>query len=193
MSSLAAPLYVVTGVLAVAGFAKLRTPSPTATALRALRVPRPLVAARVLGAVEVAIAVAAVVTASAVLWFAVAAAYAGFTAFILWALSGNEGVASCGCFGHDDTPPTPGHMVFNAVATTLAAFAVADPVALGDFDGTAIEAIVGIVLVGIGIALSVGALAHLPRTLALAHGTAAPSVATFSLSPQGSPSPQGSK
>ena len=186
MTSLAAPLYIITGVLALAGVAKVLSPTATATALRAIGVPKPLIATRALGAAEVAVSVAAVVTGAAIFWASIAASYAAFAVFIFWALSGNQGVVSCGCFGHEDTPPTPGHAAFNATAAAIAGLSVADPVALGDFDGTAFEAVLAVALIGTGIALSVAALTVLPRTLSLAHGTAAPAAQSFSLN--GSPS-----
>lgn len=141
---------------------------------------------RVIGLAEVAIAIAAIATGAAILWAGVALAYGAFTVFIMWALGRGDIVGSCGCFGREDTPPTPGHAAFNAAAAALAALAVADPVVLSQFDGSAAEALLLAVLVGIGITLAIAALTALPRTLALARGTAAPVVATFTLdSPQG--------
>ena len=181
MSALAGPLYVVTGVLLVAGLAKVTTPSPTATALRILRVPSPLIAARVLGVTEIVLAAAAILTGAAVLWALVAVAYAAFTVFVLWALQADEAVGSCGCFGQEDTPPTPGHAAFNAAAAALAGLAIADPVRLDAFDGSAFEGILLGVLVLTGVSLSVLSMTRLPRLLALVHGTAAPSVPTFAV------------
>jgi len=135
--------------------------------------------ARLLGATEVALGVSAAALGLSVLWAGVAAAYASFTLFILWALSGNQDVASCGCFGQDDTPPTPGHAAFNAAAAALAGLAVADPLSIRDFEGSSTEALVTIALILTAIALSVAALTQLPRLLALATGTAAPAVPTF--------------
>jgi len=181
VTSLSAPLYIVTGVLLVAGLAKVVRPSATATALRALRIPQPMQATRLLGLVEIAMSIAAIITGAAILWAGIALSYAAFTVFILWALNGNQDVASCGCFGHEDTPPTPGHAAFNAAASAVAALAVIDPVRLSDFDGTVAEGILAAVLIVTGIALAIGALTTLPRTISLARGTAAPSVPTFSL------------
>ena len=186
MNALAGPLYIVTGVLLVAGVAKLWRPSATAFALRALHIPAPLQTTRAMGLAEVIVAAAAIATGSAILWAGVAVAYAAFTVFIMWALRRGDIVGSCGCFGREDTPPTPGHAAFNAVGVALAALAVADPVTLSQFDGSTVEAVLLVMLVGIGVALAIAALTALPRMLALARGTAPPSVATFTLdSPQG--------
>lgn len=181
MTALSAPLYVITGVLFVAGVAKILRPSATATALRAIGIPSPAVSTRLLGLAEVVLTIAAVASGAAVLWSGVATAYAAFTVFILWALRDGEILGSCGCFGREDTPPTPGHAAFNAASATIAGLAVADPVRITDFDGTAVEYVLFAALVALGVALAVAALTELPRTLALARGTAKPSPATFSL------------
>lgn len=140
-----------------------------------------MIAARSLGAAEVVIGLAAVATGRPVLWALVGVSYAGFAIFILWALNGNAGLVSCGCFGHEDTPPTIGHAAFNAAAAALAGFAIADPVRLDTFEGSAFEAVLFASLIGVGVTLSIALLTSVPRTLSLARGTAAPSVATFSL------------
>ena len=95
MTLLSGPLFVALGVLVVAGAAKVRSPSPTATALEALRIPKPLVTARLMGAGEVALGIAAAIVGASWLYALVAVAYGSFTLFIFWALSGNEDVGSC--------------------------------------------------------------------------------------------------
>lgn len=180
----------MTGVLILAGAAKVLSPSPTATALRELKIPKPLLMARVMGVAEVILGCAAIATGAAVLWALVALAYASFAIFILWALGGTNAVGSCGCFGHEDTPPTPGHAAFNAAAAAIAALAVATPVRLGDYDGSVYEGVVAVLLIGTAIALVIASLTSLPRTLAHARGTAAPIVPTFSVE-NAAPSPQG--
>lgn len=140
-----------------------------------------MLATRLLGLAEIALAIAAIALGAPILWAGVALAYGAFTLFILWALNGNQDVATCGCFGHVDTPPTPGHAAFNAAAAAIAALAIFEPVRLSDFEGSVAEGLLALVLVVVGITLSIGALTTLPRTLALAHGTAAPSVPTFSV------------
>lgn len=150
-------------------------------ALRALRIPSPMVATRCLGAGEVTLTVAAIIIGSPILWAGVAAAYVSFTAFILWALRDGDIVGSCGCFGREDTPPTPGHAAFNAAAAAISGLAIADPVRLSDFDGSAFSASLLVLLVALGTVVAIAALTELPRTLALARGTAKPAPATFSL------------
>jgi hypothetical protein len=113
------------GLLVVAGAAKAARPADTARALSSLfpRVPvrrwRPLV--RALAAAEAAVGVVAVAFPGRVPATVVAASYAAFTAFVLVARSRGGSLASCGCFGTPDTPPTVGHAVVTAI---LAAGAV---------------------------------------------------------------------
>lgn len=185
VTALAAPLYVATGVLIVAGLAKLRSPSATASSLRELRVPSPLTSARLLGAYEVALGVAAVVVGSPLLWGLVGLSYLGFTGFVLWALGDKSRVGSCGCFGREDTPATNGHLVFNAVAAAMALLAVINPVELSSFDGSAFEALLAVTLIAIGITLSITAMTVLPRTLQAASPQSVPAVAQFALTSSG--------
>jgi len=168
---LIAPLYVVTGVLVLAGMAKMLTPYATATALRTIGIPKPLLAARTLGLSEVVLCAVAVISGNAVAWLIVAVTYAAFTIFVLWALQSDTAIGSCGCFGQEDTPPTPGHAAFNAAAATIAALAVFDPVTLSSLDGTVIELLMLAILVATGVALSVVSLTILPRNAAIAAGT----------------------
>lgn len=165
----------------MAGVAKVRSPSPTASALEVLRVPKPLLAARAMGVGEVTLGVAAVALGSAWLFALVALSYAGFTAFIIWALAGNQADISCGCFGHEDTPPTIGHAAFNAAGAAIAALGALDPVSLFDFDGTFAEGALAAVLTALAITLSIAALTSVPRNLALVRGTAPARVPEFSV------------
>ena len=117
-------------VLVLAGVAKVTRPTATATALREISIPSPVHAARLLGAFEVVVGVSAILVGSPVLWALVAALYASFTVFVLWALQAESPIGSCGCFGQEDTPPTPGHAAFNAAAAAVSALAISSPVRL---------------------------------------------------------------
>ncbi len=188
MNPLSGPLFIALGVLVAAGAAKLLRPSPTATALRAVRIPAPLATARLLGLFEIALGLGAAITGSPLLYATVAATYAAFTLFVLWTLNGNEDAVSCGCFGHEDTPPTPGHVAYNAAAAAIAGLMISDPVAIGDFDGSLVEGVISIAVIALGISLVIAALTSLPRTLAIARGSAPVPVPTFSIDSQGSSS-----
>ena len=133
MEAATAP-YLAGGLLLVAaGVAKAVEPLSLVRALRAagLRVRAPLLArfVRVFAALEALLGLAAVVHPSRPLAVLVALSYAGFTAFVLRALRSGSPLASCGCFGKTDTPPTPGHAAVTA-ALAIAALLVGRDVAL---------------------------------------------------------------
>lgn len=106
---LAGPLYAAAALLVLAGAQKTADPAPLVRALRSvgLRVPRLAVRAVALG--EVALGLLALTTGSRAAALGVAASYAGFTGFVLLARARGGVLASCGCFGKADTPPTRTH------------------------------------------------------------------------------------
>jgi len=132
MGAWAGPFLIAALLLAVAGAAKVIDPTTTVGALRKLGLPASATAVRVGGAVEVVLAVGAVLTGAPVLAGLVAVSYLLFTAFVLVALGRGLPIGSCGCFGKVDTPPSVLHVVVN-----LAAVAAAIGVALGDGTGIA--------------------------------------------------------
>lgn len=125
MDVLAGPYLAAAALLVVAGAAKVRDPLPLVRALRAtgLRAPAPLVRAG--AAVELLLGLAAVLTGSRIAAVGVALSYAAFTGFVLLALRRGGVLASCGCFGKADTPPTATHVaVTGALALVATAVAV---------------------------------------------------------------------
>ena len=66
---------------------------------------------RVGSAAELALGVAAIAVGGAALWWAVAASYLAFGAFVLAALRKGTMIGSCGCFGREETPPHWTHVV----------------------------------------------------------------------------------
>ncbi len=122
MDALAGPYLAAAALLVAAGGAKLIDPQPLVRALRSVGVPvtGPLV--RVGAAVELLLGLLAAATGSRPFALGVALSYAGFTAFVLVALRRGGVLASCGCFGKADTPPTRTHV---AVTAGLAAVAAA--------------------------------------------------------------------
>ncbi len=122
-------LYLVAaGLLVVAGVAKAVRPDDTARALAALagtsalRPVRLLVRAGALA--EAALGVAALVLPRPVTAALVALSYAAFGAVVVTARRRGGALATCGCFGRPDTPPTTVHVVldvvFGAVALVIA-------------------------------------------------------------------------
>ncbi len=133
------PYLVASGLLAVAGVAKAARPDDTARALVALvgrtgrtgravpfRVTRIVV--RVGALAEAALGVAGVVAPRPVTAVLVALSYAVFAAVVAYAWWRGGPLASCGCFGRPDTPPTAVHLLLNvAFAVTAAIVAATTP------------------------------------------------------------------
>jgi hypothetical protein len=131
MNVVAAPYLAASLLLIVAGVAKALDPLSLVRALRAagLNVRAPLLAhwVRALAVGEAVIGAVAVVAPGRVPAVAVALSYAGFTAFVLRALRSGSPLASCGCFGQADTPPTPTHAAVTGVLALVALVAAGDP------------------------------------------------------------------
>ncbi len=128
LDPLTGPAWAALALLAVAGAPKVLDPRDTAVAVSALlpRLPRPRLLVRGLGLVETVLAAAALLTGHPVLLALAAASYLGFTWFVLTARRASTPLASCGCFGGVDTPPTLLHAVVTALlAALLGAAAVA--------------------------------------------------------------------
>jgi hypothetical protein len=168
---LAGPFVIACAVLALGGAAKAVRPDDTARALRALRLPHARWLVRVGGAVEVVIALGALVVGGPMAAALVALSYVVFAAFVVAARRSGTPLSSCGCFGRIDTPPTTLHVVLDLVAAGVAA-AVAfgqPPVALADV--VADQPLLGIpflLLAVTGTYLVFLAFTALPKTLAAA-------------------------
>lgn len=114
-------LYVAGALLlGGAGAAKVRRPYDSAVALRAAGLPATPGRVRVAAAGEVAVAVAALAAPGPVPAALVALSYLGFAAFVAVALRRRLPLASCGCFGRPDTPPSLTHVVVNVAAAAAA-------------------------------------------------------------------------
>lgn len=127
MDALAGPYLASAALLVAAGSAKVLDPLPLMRALMSVGLPfgRPLV--RGLAAAEVVVGLAAVVSGSRVAAVAVAVSYAAFTAFVLLAMRRGGVLASCGCFGKADTPPTGSHVAVTGVLAAVAAVVAVRP------------------------------------------------------------------
>ena len=174
MQPLIGLLHLCSGLLVVAGTAKLVTPSGTAQALSAARLPASPLLVRTLGMAEIAVGVATIIVGGWVLPAAVALFYAGFSGFIATRLRAGD-TAGCGCFGATATPLTSGHLVFDVAATVVAVLFVVDPApslstVLADQPWAGIPYLM---LVALGVTLSVAVLTVLPATRAAAHPPAA--------------------
>ena len=133
MHALAGPYLAAAVLLAAAGAAKLRDPLPLVRALRSARLPGSSGLVRVLAAAELVLGVLAVVLGSRATAALVCASYLAFTGFVLLARRRGGVLASCGCFGRSDTPPTATHVVVTAALAAGAAAVCVRP--LGPLTG----------------------------------------------------------
>jgi uncharacterized membrane protein YphA (DoxX/SURF4 family) len=122
---LSGPFLAITTLLSVAGVMKVYRPKYTVGALRAAGLPANDALVRLLGVAEVGVGIAAISTGAPIWAAATGAFYLAFAIFVVHALRSGIPIASCGCFGSPDTPPSGGHLVLD-----LAAFVVALAVAL---------------------------------------------------------------
>ena len=125
MEAATAPLLVASALLVAAGLPKVRTPAPTTGALRSVGIRVPDIAVRIGGLVEASLGTFAVVTGSALAAALVATSYVGFSVFVGVALARGGMVASCGCLGRPDTPPTGSHLLLTLALATGATVAAA--------------------------------------------------------------------
>jgi uncharacterized membrane protein YphA (DoxX/SURF4 family) len=108
--------FLVAALLIYSGIRKLADPDPTAGALRAAHLPATRLAAYAIGLIEVGVGTMALLTEGWWWPWLVAAVYLGFAGFVGVALRRRLPIASCGCFGKADTPPTWIHLVLNLAA-----------------------------------------------------------------------------
>jgi hypothetical protein len=168
MTGLEGPYFVVCGLLVVAGVFKVAQPAPTGGALRALHLPSSVLAVRALGVVEIGVGIAAAFTGGIPLAPLVAAFYLGFAVFVLLARHAGTAVASCGCFGETETPPSVVHLTVNFAAAVVALLAAGT-----DVDGLATvmrhqpwDGLPFILLVAISVYLAYAMVTALPVTVA---------------------------
>ncbi|GAB3590151.1 hypothetical protein GCM10027446_04230 [Angustibacter peucedani] len=151
------PFLAAAGLLVLAGLPKLRDPLPLVRALRSVALPGGPALVRAAAAAEVVVGTAAVVVPGRVTGALVAAAYLVFSGFVALALARGGVLASCGCFGRADTPPTRSHLLVTAL---LAASGVALAVAPSSpWTSAGEQPAQGATL--LGYAVLVGALAYL--------------------------------
>jgi hypothetical protein len=136
MDVVAAPYLAAALLLVVAGVAKALDPLSLVRALRsaglAVRAPLLMRLVRVAAVGEAAIGAVAIVSPSRTAALAVAASYAGFTLFVLQALRTGSPLASCGCFGKADTPPSRLHALVTGALAVVSVVAAGRPgVSLG--------------------------------------------------------------
>jgi hypothetical protein len=164
--ALTGPVLLAAALLVAAGAPKVARPATATGALRSVGIRVPSLAVRGLGAGEAAVGALAIVAGGRLATALVAASYAGFTAFVAVALRTGGAVASCGCVGRADTPPTRAHLIVTGALALLTAAAAATGQAAGLVDllpAAPGETAVTVALAGVGCWLAWLALAELPR------------------------------
>ncbi|MCB0972112.1 MAG: hypothetical protein KDA97_11460 [Acidimicrobiales bacterium] len=127
MSPFAGPLFAASLLLGAAGIGKVASPAATRVALRKAALPSDPWSVRLLGTIELAAALGAVVVGGWLHVTFVTACYLGF-AWFSWRLARRTwGQASCGCFGDASAPVGPLHVGVNLAVAALAAGAIAWP------------------------------------------------------------------
>jgi hypothetical protein len=121
------PFLAISLLLALAGVMKVYRPAFTTGALRAAGIPANDILVRVLGAAEVGVGIGAVVAGGSGWAVALGLFYLAFTVFVVFALRSGAPIASCGCFGSADTPPSVAHLVVDIAATVVALVTALDP------------------------------------------------------------------
>jgi hypothetical protein len=123
---LAAPFFAASAVLAWSGGTKLARPTPAAQTMHRVGLPASLGAARALGATELAIGVAALLSAHRVAALALAAVYLALGVFAAYLLR-READAECGCFGTSSAPVGTAHLIVDGAAAAVAVAVAVDP------------------------------------------------------------------
>jgi len=127
-----AAVYLIAAVLlGAAGAAKTVTPAPASAALARLQLYHRPWAVRLLGLVELVVAVSAFIVGGVIPATALAALYAGF-AVVAAAMVRTESEMPCGCFGPVEMPATWRHVAVNILALAAGLVAAAWPVTAVD-------------------------------------------------------------
>lgn len=127
MSPFAGPLFAAALLLVAAGAIKVTRPGTTRIAMRTAGLASTPVAARLVGAGEVAVGLYALSFAGRVGAALVVAAYVAFAGFAERLRRVGRGAAPCGCFGATSAPVGVLHVVVNLVVAAGAAGAMASP------------------------------------------------------------------
>ena len=124
-AAIAPVVWTLAGLLALAGVAKLRDPSPTDSALRAIGISGGRSIVRLIGLAELAVAAWCLIGSGSAAMAGLAAAYLAFAGAI--SRMRQAGVADCGCFGERSFEPSAVHLALNMCAAAFAVVAVVVP------------------------------------------------------------------
>jgi hypothetical protein len=112
-------------LLVVGGATKVVDPSGLVGALAALGWPSSATLVRVGAVAETCLGAATLVVGGRPLALLVAVSYMGFALFVMAALQAGTPLATCGCIGGVDTPPSPEHVVVDGLLAGGAVLAAA--------------------------------------------------------------------
>lgn len=136
-------------LLIITGVAKIVSPHDVERALAGLGLPRIPFAGAIIGVVEVTVGTAAFFSSMALLIQSVL--YIAFAIWVFVALRLDVPLASCGCLGRDDTPPSWAHFALNLIGAGVTVAAA------GDGPGSwtwGPEGMAGVVVVAVGVFLA---------------------------------------
>ena len=106
--------FLSAALLLVSGGAKLADPVPTSGALRVAGLVSSIGVVYTLAVAEIATGAAALLAGGTWTGWAIAILYGAFGGFVALTLHRRIPIASCGCFGKADTPPSLIHVFLNA-------------------------------------------------------------------------------
>lgn len=174
MDLLLAPFVVATSLLTVAGAQKVLDPRNAVGAIRALGLPASDAGVRAGSALEVAIGVGALATGSSVAVVLVVASYLAFAVFVEAARRHGTMIGTCGCFGHDETPPSFVHVVADLACAGVAVgwLAIGDGAPLDVLADTPWAGVPLAGLCALALWLLYEVMTDLPRALAAARAVA---------------------
>lgn len=150
-------------LLVAAGVGKVYRPIPTAGALRLAGLPSSMILVRLLGAVEIGVGVGGIVTGGPIAALSGAVLYGSFALFVIYALRRRLPLASCGCLGATETPPSVTHVVVNLGAVVALVVGAMFPIGPWGSIGEEADLVVPFVfLTGATVFLLYGLIAVLP-------------------------------
>ena len=127
MDGLSGPFFIAAALLVLAGVPKITEPGDTVRAIRSVGLRTNSLSVRVLAVLEVVVGLAVISFGGPLPAALLTLLYAGFAGFIVLAIRRGGAIASCGCFGKTDTPPTYAHLVLNLSAVGLGIAALLAP------------------------------------------------------------------
>jgi len=167
MTAWIAPFEMAAVLLALGGALKAVYPGDTARALATFGLPNRPGLVRAGGIGEAFLGAWALLSGSLAAVLLVAASYTLFAGFVWSARRRKLPIASCGCFGKADTPPSSIHLALNVGAAAVAV-AVAIAGGAGVVDVLRAQPLAGVpysFLLVLGVWLAFVALTELPRAL----------------------------